>query len=979
MISTSRVLRSLALTALFCGSVPALAQAASAPLAASATPKYSRPDDPWIYRGTDIPIDKLWLFGELPNGVRYAVRRNGVPPGQASIRVRIDAGSLNETESERGFAHLIEHLTFRESKYLGFGEAIPHFERLGARFGADTNAITSPTETVYQLDLPNAQPAAIEDSLKLFSGMIREPTLSAADLAADLPIVMAEGRERGGPDKRVSDAQRELFFAGQPLAARAPIGDFATLQAAKPTAVQAFHDRWYRPDTAVVVLVADADAQLLAGLVERYFGDWKASGPATPTPSFGAPKPPAGAHPANPLGETRVLVEPGQARGITYAYLRPWHGVTDNLEYNRGLLIDSIAESVVNRRLEARARSGGHYLYAGIDRQKISRSADVTYVTLAPLTADWRSALADVRAVIADAIATPPTTAEIDQELANFDVTFANQVEQSRIQAGAQLADDIVSAVDIRESVASPETFLSVFRAMRARFTPAQVHAHTRGLFAGEAIRALMITPQAGEATAAALKQAMLAPVAVTAAVRNTGPPVDFAGLPPIGAPQAPVVSGPLGIFRDLDVEGVSFANGVRALLRRSDNEPGRVTVRVRFGAGMRAFTPQDAVYAHLGEAALVSSGIGPLGQNELDRIVSGRKIGLGFRIEDGAFVLEGLTRADDVSDQLYLLAAKLALPKWDPAPVERAKASGILGYDAMAGDPNSVINRDLDWLLSDRDPRYAQPTPDALRAATPQGFRKVWSRLLSEGPIEVEVFGDFDRDTVVKALSRTFGALPARTPIPADELARPMRFPAANAQPLVLTHRGDADQAAALIAWPTGGGSAGLPQSRKLELLAQILSNRLLDALRERSGASYSPTVASQWPLDLASGGRIIALAQLKPEEVPTFFALADKIADDLAKTGPTTDELARVTEPMLQLLNRMLPAHTFWINQLAGAAYDPNRIAYLPSIIDDYTKTTPAEMQALAAHYLGRNQGFRVAVLPETAATAAAKSAGR
>src|SRR5690606_1909932 len=106
---------------------------------ASAAPLYTQPDDPWIYRGTDIPIDKQWLFGEIPNGVRYAVRRNGVPPGQVSIRVRIDAGSLHERDNERGYAHLLEHLIFRQSKYLGNGEAIPHFQRLGAGLGNDTN------------------------------------------------------------------------------------------------------------------------------------------------------------------------------------------------------------------------------------------------------------------------------------------------------------------------------------------------------------------------------------------------------------------------------------------------------------------------------------------------------------------------------------------------------------------------------------------------------------------------------------------------------------------------------------------------------------------------------------------------------------------------------------------------------------------------------------------------------------------------
>src|SRR5690606_14374940 len=153
--------------------------------------RYAQPEDPWIYRGTDIPVDPQWLLGEMPNGVRYAVRHNGVPPGQVSIRVRIDAGSLHEQEHERGFAHLIEHLVFRQSRDLGNGAAIPHFQRLGASLGNDTNAITSPTQTVFQLDLPNANATSLEESVRLFSGMIREPTLSAANITTEVPIVLA--------------------------------------------------------------------------------------------------------------------------------------------------------------------------------------------------------------------------------------------------------------------------------------------------------------------------------------------------------------------------------------------------------------------------------------------------------------------------------------------------------------------------------------------------------------------------------------------------------------------------------------------------------------------------------------------------------------------------------------------------------------------------------------------------------------------
>src|SRR5690606_15330871 len=149
---------------------------------------------------------------------------------------------------------------------------------------------------------------------------------------------------------------------------------------------------------------------------------------------------------------------------------------------------------------------------------------------------------------------------------------------------------------------------------------------------------------------------------------------------------------------------------------------------------------------------------------------------------------------------------------------------------------PEGVINRDLDWLIHGRDPRFATPMPAALSKATPEEFQQVWSRLLAEGPVEVDVFGDFDRETVVAALSRTFGALPPRTPARAGPPFG--SFPMTNATPLVLNHRGESDQAAAVIAWPTGGGSEALPQSRKLEVLAQLFSNRLLDAMRERLGA---------------------------------------------------------------------------------------------------------------------------------------------
>ena len=132
----------------------ALFAAGSALARDTALPPLPPQDNPWLYRGSDVPRDKEWIFGQLPNGLRWAVRRNGVPPGQVSIRVRMDVGSIYEAPGEEGFAHLLEHLVFRESKYLGQAQAIPTWQRLGATFGSDTNAETSGTRTTFRIDLP---------------------------------------------------------------------------------------------------------------------------------------------------------------------------------------------------------------------------------------------------------------------------------------------------------------------------------------------------------------------------------------------------------------------------------------------------------------------------------------------------------------------------------------------------------------------------------------------------------------------------------------------------------------------------------------------------------------------------------------------------------------------------------------------------------------------------------------------------------
>lgn len=943
--------------------IPAFAQDLAAkkvplPVAApSIRPEVDR--SAWLFKGSDITPDLNWHFGTLPNGLRYAVRRNGVPPGQVSIRVRMDVGSLYEDDTQLGYAHFMEHLVFRGSTYVADNEAKRTWQRFGASFGTDTNAETSFTQTLFKLDLPAATPASVDESLKILSGMMAGPTFDDKVVNSERPVVEAEQREAPGPQVHYGDAMRATLFAGQPFATRAPIGTVKTLEAATAASLRAFHDKWYRPERAVVIISGDIDPVLLESLVDKNFADWKGRGPNPADPDFGTP---ATRQPA-----TGTLVEPGLPTLVSTAVLRPWHFNADLVLFNQKRLVDLMAVQIINRRLESRARAGGSFIAASISLDDVSRSVNGTFVTIQPVGNNWEQALRDVRAIIADAMTNPPSRAELDRELGVYDSAMKTQVDTARVEAGSAQADNMVGALDIRETVAAPDVSYKIFTDARAKgmFTPASILASTQRVFQGDAMRAFVSTQTPDAAAGTKLAAALSADVSKLAPKRNALAAVDFSKLPALG-PMGTVVSRES--IPDLEMEKIVFANGVRLMLYANSAETNRVYVRVRWGRGYGALPANRASPAWSGDFALVASGIGSIGQEQLDQLTSGRRLGMDFSIDDDAFMLAAVTSPADYKDQLRLLADKLGAPGWDPSPVVRAKAMVGSSYATLGSSPDGVLNRDLEYYLHDKDSRWGLPPAAAVTALTPARFKAFWQPLLATGPVEVQVFGDVKAEDAIAAVAQTFGALKPRAA--AAAAPPPVRFPAHNAAPVVRTHTGQEEQAVALIAWPTGGGVDGVAEGRKLDILAQVFTDRLFDRLRTESGASYSPSVSSNWPVGAPGGGRIMAVGQVPPGKTDLFFRLAREIAADLVKNPISGDELQRVKEPMQQFVLRASTGNTFWIQLLGGATYDPRRVASARSILRDYQSVTAAEVQAVAAKYLRSDTDWTMEVLPKKAA---------
>lgn len=923
------------------------------PLPASAASAQAGDGD-WLYRESDIPRDPAWRFGTLPNGLRYALRRNPLPAGQVSIRLRINAGALHEEDGEGGWAHFVEHMLFRGTRNFPDREARHIWQQLGASFGSDTNATTGPTQTVYQLDLPRADRAALDRSLHVLADMASAATFAPEAVEAERRVILAEKARRPELTSRLSDLTRGLFYAGLRIGERDTIGTEETLGAATSEGLKAFHRRWYRPERATLVMVGDADPDIMEALVRARFGGWEAAGPPPGEPDPGAI--------AERGDRVATLAYPGAPSTASLVWLRPFRAVPHTLAREREHLEELLAARIINRRLEAHARNSSEFISASVGLSRTRAAADMTGLTVSARNGGWRDALGQAFAILRDALRAPPSQAEIARELENIRATGRAAVQGDATIPSQARAQQLVGAIDAGSVVAAAETAFANFERNAALMTPERVGAAMAGLFSGIGPRMILLTPEPVAGGEAAVAAALAAAEQAGPAERRDGRPVSLADLPPLGPPGREVSRE---VIADLGVTIVRFANGSSLTFKPTPHERGAVEVQLRFGSGLAGLPPDRPSLAWL--AGLVGpSGLSDLDLDALERMMTGHRIGLSFGVDEDAFVLSGKTNPEDLADQLRLLSAKLAYPRWDPRLFARFQAAAIDSFDLHFSSAAARAARELGGVVRPGDARWRPVEREELAAVTPDRFQSFFAPLLAAGPVNVVVVGDTELERVVDAMRRTVAALPPRPPAYAAPGSAAVQPPMPDPRPRIFTHRGDPNQAYAVIGWSTLGGTDRRRERRALALAANMLQVRLFDRLREVEGATYSPAAVHSASESFPDWGIFYAAAEIRPEHRDSFFRIAREVVADLAAHPALPDEFERAQNPVVSGIERRMATNGYWMAALEPLADDPASAETARTYLSDYRSMTAAEVRDAVARYVTDAGDWSMLVLP-------------
>jgi zinc protease len=908
----------------------------------------------WIFEESDVPVDPAYVFGALPNGMRYVLRRNDTPKDTVVVRLRIGSGSLEERDEERGLAHFLEHMAFNGSRQVPEGEMIKLLEREGLAFGADTNASTGFEKTTYKLDLPRNDPRLIDTALMLMRETASELTISDEAVNRERGVILAEKRDRMNYAVRETLDEWEFRTPGARYSQRFPIGVDETLRSADAARLRAFYERAYVPANAVLIVVGAIDLQAVEESIRKRFSDWRPDRPPAP--------PQTGPVEIDRRGETDIYLDPALSERVSVTRLSPWRDEPDNIAVRQQKLLRATGYRAVNRRFETMARQeDAPFRGAGFGTGNIFKEGRTTNLIVDAVEGKWEEGLAAAAREWRRALEFGFSEAEIAEQVARTRQASANAAAAAATRSNAALVAAIETMLDDDQVPSTPESALDRFEAFAPSITPAAVLAALRDDAAplnDPLIRFQGRTaPQGGEtALRSAWESAMAETISAPARIAQTSFAYTDFGTP--GSVVEDLVEPRYGIRQ------LAFDNGVKLNLKKTDLENDGIRYRLALDGGSLLDTREQPLATAM-VGSLPAGGLGKHSQDELATLLAGRSAGFNITAQGDEFVSAGVTTPRDLELQLQLIAAALSDPGYRREGEIRYKREIANWFKRKDATPGSALAAEIGGILSDGDPRFTVQSPADYQNLSFQTLRANIGDQLSHGAIEIALVGDFDEAEAVALVGRTLGALPPREARfhPREDL-RDRPFTTAPSQRTLL-HTGEADQALIRMIWPTVDDSDHA-EVQRLELLERVVRLELLEEIRERLGKAYSPGASSAPSAVWRGYGTFSLTSSVDTGDVEATRAAMHAVVERLGAGGITPDLLDRARRPVLERYDNALKSNGGWMQLVGRAQGKPDRMDRFASAKDVLSGITPEELQAAAARYLVPGKAVEIVVLP-------------
>ncbi|RCK99999.1 MAG: Peptidase M16 family protein [Candidatus Tokpelaia sp. JSC189] len=208
-------------------------------------------------------------ISRLSNGLIVATHRM-VQIESIALGIWIKVGSRNETTSQHGIAHLLEHMAFKGTNNRSALRIVTDIENVGGEINALTNVETT---AYFAHVLRDDMPLAID----ILCDIITNPKFDSDELEREKQVILQEiGAAHDTPDDIVFDHFTETAFQYQ-MIGRPILGTAGTVKGFSSDDLHLFMKTHYTPDRMVIVAAGAVDHEIFIREIEQKLGTFSAS------------------------------------------------------------------------------------------------------------------------------------------------------------------------------------------------------------------------------------------------------------------------------------------------------------------------------------------------------------------------------------------------------------------------------------------------------------------------------------------------------------------------------------------------------------------------------------------------------------------------------------------------------------------------------------------------------------------------------
>ncbi|HEY5048724.1 MAG TPA: pitrilysin family protein [Rhizomicrobium sp.] len=805
----------------------------------------------------------------LSNGLRVIVVRNTLAPVVATA-VNYLVGSDEAPAGFPGTAHAQEHMMFRGSP----GLTADQLADIGSAMGGNFNANTRESLTQYLYTVPAED---IDVALHIEAARMQGVLDTDKDWDAERGAIEQEvAQDLSNPIYVLYVKLRAALFAGTPYEHDA-LGTRPSFDKTTGDMLKHFHDAWYAPNNAILIVVGDVDPRGTLKEIETLFGSIKPKKlPATPQVSL------------RPVTPAIFSADTDQPEGTLLLAMR-----TPGLDSSDYPALEVLADVLSNHRFDLYGLvAQGNATNASFALDPLPKAGvGYAYVQFAPGNVP-RALGSEVRDIL-DNVARNGVSPELVQA-AKFQEKREAEFEKNSIAGLADVWSDAVALYGLR----APDDDLVRIE----KVTVADVNRVARKYLDIAHAETAILNPQgSGAPVASGGGYGGQENIALGDAKPATLPAWAEAALNRLEVPPStlnPVVS--------------TLVNGVTLIV-----QPERVSDTVTVYGHIRNRPETESPKGQEGVAQVLAE-LFPYGTEHLDRVAFQQALDRFGAEEQAGTDFSVQVLANDFDPATRLLADNELHPAL-PAPafqIVRDRVAQVA--DATNKSPAHLTLQALRAaMFSKNDPSLREATAQSVRALTLDDVRAYYRTVFRPDLATLIVIGKVDPAQAKAVIEKYFGNWTASGAKPDTDL--PTEAP--NAVQTIAVPDASRVQDSVYLAQNLALKRLD-PDYYALELGNAVLTggfyaSRLSIDLRKTTGLVYS--VSSSFEAGRTRSAYIIEYA-CDPDKVTRAAAIAAQDIRNLQTTPVNAGELARAKAILL----REMPLREASVNEIARALAD-------------------------------------------------------